>query len=368
MPTFADLVDAVTPITAAYLNNITDYLEQIDGFEHVYATAGGTANAITLTMVPTPASYLEARIISFKTGASANTAAVTVNANGLGAKDLYDQGTSLVSGRLPANFVVWAVYDGTRYQAINIPASTVASTSILGKGYFSNLRAVNNTGSPDSQINITCDYMILLNASNAIHEASSVSVTANIAATGANGRDTGTEAANTWYYLWVISDGTTPAALLSLSSTAPTMPGGYGYKRLVGAIRNDGSSNFLRFNQMGEWTYYRAMKSVLSGGTATSWTSVSIATFVPPSATEASVRLYATVTADTGGVFQASLGHESGTAYASAAYYFSAANLDNIWDTVSTAIPLPTAQTVYYINGSVNGSTYVDVMAFRLNL
>lgn len=68
----------------------------------------------------------------------------------------------------------------------------------------------------------------------------------------AGGLDTGSVAADTWYYIWLIkkdSDGTIDA-LFSLSATTPTMPSGYTYKRRVrGAILTNGSADILGFQQ-----------------------------------------------------------------------------------------------------------------------
>lgn len=73
--------------------------------------------------------------------------------------------------------------------------------------------------------------------------------TINTGSTGAGGLDTGSLASNTWYYVWMIaksSDGTT-SAMLSTSSTAPTMPSGYDKKRRVGSIKTQsGSATLLR--------------------------------------------------------------------------------------------------------------------------
>lgn len=72
---------------------------------------------------------------------------------------------------------------------------------------------------------------------------------------GVNGLDTGAEAGSTWYYIWVIWNGATASGLFSLSSTAPTMPGGYTHKALVGAVRNGApggvATDFMRFWQAG---------------------------------------------------------------------------------------------------------------------
>lgn len=73
-------------------------------------------------------------------------------------------------------------------------------------------------------------------------------LTVDISTPGAGGLDTGSEASDTWYYLWLIAkpDGTV-AGLLSLSSTSPTMPSGYVYKKLFFVVRNNSSSNIIKF-------------------------------------------------------------------------------------------------------------------------
>lgn len=121
-------------------------------------------------------------------------------------------------------------------------------------------------------------------------------LTADITVTGANGRDAGSEAANTWYHVWIIYNATTDtyAALLSTSSTAPTMPSGYTHKRRVGVVRNDGSSNFRPFAQVVNVSRVReyhydevseATLEVLTAGTATTWTDVNLSSLVPSTST-----------------------------------------------------------------------------------
>lgn len=122
-------------------------------------------------------------------------------------------------------------------------------------------------------------------------------LTANITSSGANGLDTGSEAASTHYAVWAIGDRTganAPAALLSTSYTSPTLPAGYNVKRLMGSVRNDGSSNFLPFvmTTVGRSRRIRydgvaaATLQVLSSGSATSWTDVDLSSLMPPPARE----------------------------------------------------------------------------------
>lgn len=110
------------------------------------------------------------------------------------------------------------------------------------------LVAKNNAATPNSKFDIAADELVLKTAGGHVTLAASVSVTADIAVSGANGLDTGAEASNTHYFAWVIYNPATAtvAALLSTSATAPTLPSGYTYRALVGAVRNDGSSNFVK--------------------------------------------------------------------------------------------------------------------------
>lgn len=74
-------------------------------------------------------------------------------------------------------------------------------------------------------------------------------LTVSLAASGANGLDTGVEAINTWYYVWLCKGASGVCGILSASRTAPTLPTGYAVsKRLLPiAVRNDASSNLAVF-------------------------------------------------------------------------------------------------------------------------
>ena len=117
-----------------------------------------------------------------------------------------------------------------------------------------------------STITITADELVVMDTSNNKASIYSVSETLDITASGASGLDTGAEAANTIYYAWIIrksSDGTVNG-LLSLSSTAPTMPSGYDQKALVSCVGNNNSSNFISFTQTGKkynFTTWAVMKT-----------------------------------------------------------------------------------------------------------
>ncbi len=132
-------------------------------------------------------------------------------------------------------------------------------------------------------VDIDANAVLLRDSSNSPLRAANVNLTLDITASGANGLDTGSEANSTWYHLWVISNGSTTAGLLSTSETAPTMPSGYTHKGYVGAVYNDSGGDFNEFHQVGDKVVI-PLADAVSGGTATSYTSVSIAAIIPATA------------------------------------------------------------------------------------
>ena len=82
-------------------------LGQLQDGAPFYAAAGGTADAITLTIAPAITAYAIGQTFWIKTGAGANTGAVTLNINGLGAGAIkWPDDTALVAGDLPASAMI----------------------------------------------------------------------------------------------------------------------------------------------------------------------------------------------------------------------------------------------------------------------
>ncbi len=168
-------------------------------------------------------------------------------------------------------------------------------------------------------------------------------------ASGINGLDTGSESVSTWYYIWLVgkADGT-HGALLSVSSIAPTLPSGYTYKRLIGAIYNDASSNFVSMAQKDNRVVVGAAQ-MLSGGTATTPTPVMI-TNIPPIAKLVS-GWFAGV--GTGTVYILSTALSLGIILISGSYI-----------NAPFTLPIIENQTFYYyINGAVVGT--IDVSGWE---
>lgn len=119
---------------------------------------------------------------------------------------------------------------------------------------------------------------------------------------GLNGLDTGSIAANTWYYAFVICN---PAGdtygLLSLSATSPTLPEGYTKFRRVASLRVDGDSKIIPvvYSGRGETKNARFLDgskiNLLTGGTAVDYTDIDCSSLIPPVSNTA--RVY--ITADT---------------------------------------------------------------------
>jgi hypothetical protein len=164
------------------------------------------------------------------------------------------------------------------------------------QGQFKNLK-ISALGATNPSAILTADEVTLENTSNVYFIARSLNLTINSTTSGANGLDAGSVAASTWYSVWAIAKpDTTVAGLLSLSTTAPTMPSGYTFKARLGWVRTDGTGNkyLLQTLQYGAQAQYvvtsgtnvAAMPTLASGAAGNSatptWVSVGVSTFVPP--------------------------------------------------------------------------------------
>lgn len=251
--------------------------------------------------------------------------------------------------------------DDTRF----VTPLKLASWTGGGKPVIGDMRNLVAQWASNSTLTVTADELVLKNGSGIPYLASSVNVTANIASSGANGLDTGAEAGNTWYYVWIIYNGTTVASLLSTSSTSPTMPSGYTYKALVGAVRNDGSSNFVRFWQYDRRVSIANQEVFTTTAGVTSYTSQSLSSYVPPIARFASGSIgcsgaasgfVTAVAGDGNGVGAQYQGGTSGSVAVDGQYAAGS------W----TDIPLMTAQTVYWKARNTTAEYEMNVSGFLI--
>jgi hypothetical protein len=108
----------------------TDYAalgQAQDGAALWGGTATGTANALTISLNPPIAAYAAGQEFRFISGAAANTGAVTLNINSLGAVPINkgNGAVALTAGNLPALSMVTVRHDGTRFRLLD-PVDSIA--------------------------------------------------------------------------------------------------------------------------------------------------------------------------------------------------------------------------------------------------
>lgn len=271
-------------------------------------TATGT-NAITVTPITNyylPAAYADYQIVSFVAVANAS-GAVTIRLGALSFVKLFmPSGLQANSGDININVFYIAAFNGALdsgnggFIVFNASTPSVVQGVV---GAFKNLKIVNG-GTPDTQIAVTADQVMLGTSGGGTARVTSVSVSISMVSNGANGLDAGSVAAATWYYIYVIYNGSTIAGLASLSSTSPTLPAGYTYFARVGAISTGAAStNLTRIVQYGRHAQYVVVTSSqtpnlpsmgfgIAGNVATpTWVAIAVAAFVPPTA--ASIKVLA---------------------------------------------------------------------------
>ncbi len=350
---------AGTIVTAAFLNALHNHRhtgEDVDGAGAIdYAPDIGAADAYAADLVPALTVLVVGLPISFMV-ANINTGPVTFQANATAAKPVkknYNQ--PLEAGDFRVGQIVTVIYDGINYQMIS-QLGNIALPEPGIKGTHKGLVMANNATTPDSEVDIDIDSIMLEDAGGNPLKLDDIDLTVDMARDGANGLDTGAEAANTFYHVHLagktddtstgandsvvankladsgadfitegvvvgevvfnITDSTwakvtaidsleqlaldadiftgagknyvvgpKAVALLSVSATAPTMPTGYTYSAFIGSVRNDGTSDFIAFEQEGNKVFYDAAQTIINGGAATSaWTGIDVTALFPPTA------------------------------------------------------------------------------------
>jgi len=170
---------------------------------------------------------------------------------------------------------------------------------------------VSTTGTSAS-ISLSCDALVVEDSSGACKTLKSISLGSFASSgSGINGLDTGSLAANTWYNIFVVHDGTNTAGIISTSSTTPSGTGAYTYKAWVGAMKTDGSVNKfpLAMKQEGALVHYTvssasnvaALPALCSGAQGTYGSAfgapVSVSGVLPPAAVKIKLLLESTSTA-----------------------------------------------------------------------
>jgi hypothetical protein len=114
----------------AMMAAIASWYALIDAGTVSGGTVGGTADAITLTCSPTVSALAAGQRYLFKYTSTGNTGAVTLNVDSLGATAVRYKDVALVSGDIATSDWVLVVYDGTRFQMLNPPRLSWATTDV----------------------------------------------------------------------------------------------------------------------------------------------------------------------------------------------------------------------------------------------
>jgi hypothetical protein len=276
-------------------------------------TGGGTANAQTIS-IPNAVSLTNLRGVLLKyVPAASNTGATTLAVTGLTATAVLKPSNNstlaaLSGGEIRVGQPALLMYDGTEFVLFNVATG----------GALCGASGLTITNNGVSLVTITYLSATVTDAAGVATYLPGATVTINLAAAnGAGALDAGSQTANTWYYAYLIYNGTANA-LGSASSTAPTVPAGYYGTCRVGAFRGGTTAaTLLATKQVGNKASYlvggtgvAALPSIISGASGSiatpTYTQVptsgNINTFVPVTATAIDLVLYGLITtsADTG--------------------------------------------------------------------
>jgi len=169
--------------------------------------------------------------------------------------------------------------------------------------------------------------------------------------------------ASTFYHLYLYNNAGTPA--IECVTTAPAAPysgtarakTGDTSRRYIGSVLTDGSGNVINFLQVAQHVQLRVAPRVLSAGTATTTTTVSLSAVVPPTCRIAQVRLMNTATA---GSIRTKTS-DDGLVAPSGLVTISPAKdafLDHPLD------PSQALEYLYYDTAPTGGSAYIDVYGY----
>lgn len=100
-----------------------------------YASAGGTANAITLTYSPAPTAYAVGQLFRFKASATCGAGGVDVNVNTIGNQNLLKMAAGTLVELDPGDIVINGIYeiahDGTQFQLMGVAPPVVSQNGLV---------------------------------------------------------------------------------------------------------------------------------------------------------------------------------------------------------------------------------------------
>lgn len=237
--------------TQVYTNGVTltDAAEFGRFDSAAYAALTGVAGTNTITATgPASYTYAASRPPIYLIPANTNTGATTINVTpsggvALGARNIFRNGLALVGGELKKNQPTALIDDGTQFNIVATAADLVQRdipSFIAGLTYANNGADATNDLDIAAGVALDGSGLYLMRLATTLTKQSDV---AWAVGSGNGGLDTGA-VGNSDYYIWLIarSDTGVVDALYSLSSTAPTMPTNYDFKRLIGWFKRVGAT------------------------------------------------------------------------------------------------------------------------------
>lgn len=250
-----------TGLSAGTATTDSVQLQQVQLGALQYASNAGSAADVWVATLTPAVTALTAGLRFSMLAPSTNAGAVTINLNTLGATALrWTDDTALGAGATFLNGILEIEYNfttgrfnlvggaasrlpiGTAGQVIMYRSSVGTAVSAF-KFYIQGLTYQNAAGDVTNDLDIAAGGCF--DATNAYYIAVAALTKQSDAAwavgTGAGMLDTGS-VGNSDYYLWAIARSDTGVTdfLCSLSSTAPTMPTNYDFKRLIGWFKRSG--------------------------------------------------------------------------------------------------------------------------------
>jgi hypothetical protein len=253
---------------------------------------GGSANALTAT-VPANVTLADLDgVLIIARGLSANTGAATLELTpsggaSLGAKDIVSPANAALTGGeiAGANALIGFVYVSSLDDFLMVAVNPGSPVAVVGTAR----NLIVRSGSPQaSRVTVEAEELVVKTTGGIPKLLSSVSVNADLngAGTGAGQLDTGSEANDTFYHIYVIHNPSTnnTTGLLSTSMTSPVLPSGYTYFARVGVARNDSAGDFIFFQSL-DWEYsIEGQDANANAAAPTVLTSLDLSDFIPVNA------------------------------------------------------------------------------------
>lgn len=327
-------------------------------------TTAGTAAAQTLT--PTPAISAYSAPLRFRVKFSqASTGSGTINVSGIGAKSLkqYDSAGAKVAAVYAVGQLADIEYDGTDFVMLDsLPANVaLAQSGVVGgtRNFLMSVTAASATATA------TADELVVeAGAFGALqYRLSTFSKSINLATTGVGGMDTGTAPVSGFVGIYAIYNpnaalSSTNPALLAQNATSgalgniyggANMPTGYTASALL-SVWPTNASSLLAIGFQTDRTINTVPSTVLTGGTAASYTPFSLSAAVPFNAKSFNGQLTTPGSASTTGYMSAAsvaLAEKRVGGYTGSGAQAPSAPFSNH--------PVITAQTAYYYQVGSNG-------------